>query len=360
MKILYRYVLRQFIATQFFALFALCIIFVIVNLLESLDKFLDNNTPFVALMQYYIFYLPEIIELLMPVSMLLAALFTIGNLSTRNEITAMKSGGMSLYSLMIPLMTYSIMISAFMLYFNGWVVPAANHNKIQIEQRYLHKQKSGGPIYNLYFRDNPKRNIIMQYYDALMKVGNNVVIEDYSSEITPRLVSRTEARSITWDSTRQEWKLNKAITRTYQNDKVITRFDEISWMKMKITHDQIVQLKRSTDEMNYEEFRDYIDLLEMGGKDVRRQMIEYHGNYAFPFANLIVVLFAVPFASVRKKGGIAVQIAAAMIISFSYLIFQKTSQSIGYSLELDPILTGWTPNIIFITGGLFNLFNTKT
>jgi len=89
-------------------------------------------------------------------------------------------------------------------------------------------------------------------------------------------------------------------------------------------------------------------------------MIEYYGGYAFPLANFIVVLFGAPFASVRRKGGLAIQIGAALILSFAYLVFSKISQTMGYAADINPILAGWGANIIFFIIGLITILKTKT
>ena len=360
MNIIDRYIIRQILATFVFAMFALCIIFVIVNLMESLDEFIDKQATFKVIISYYLYYLPEITKILTPVAMLISVLFTIGKLSNLSEIIAMKSGGMSLYRLITPLLTVSLLISLGQLYFNGWIVPKANHAKFDIEAKYFADKKSGGPIFNLYFRDNPLRNVIIKYYDETNKTGNNIAIEDYSDEKKPRLVKRIEAEKLTWDSSTNKWKLSNGVSRIYNETGIIVKRIENEEINLRIGDKQIKEFKRSTDEMTYPEFKEYLDLLNKGGKDVRKQVIEYYSNYAFPFANIIVVIFGVPFASVKKKGGIAIQIAAAMVISFSYLVFTKLGQSIGYSYMMNPILAGWIANLIFLGIGLINLFKTKT
>jgi lipopolysaccharide export system permease protein len=360
MTLLDKYILKQLVITLTFSLVALCSIFIIVNLLDNLDEFLDQNASFLTIVKYYIHFLPDILELLIPVAMLISTLFSIGRLSTNNEIIAMKSGGISLYRIMLPVAAFSLALSLFQLYFNGWVVPVANHKKFEIEQKYLNKTAEGGQIFNLYFRDNPTRNVIMQYYDASLKTGNKVTIEDYSSQTTPRLIRRIEANKISWDSKDKIWKIYSGIDRTYSDSSINTvRFNSMPFA-LNLTNDQIIQLKRSTEEMNFDELWNYISILRRGGKDVRKQVIEYYGNYAFPFANLIVILFGVPFASVRKKGGLAIQMGAAMIISFLYLVFTKVSQTIGYSSDLNPIFAGWMANLIFFVFALFNLLRTRT
>lgn len=360
MGLLDRYILRQLLITFLFSMVALILIFLVVNFLETLDNFLDKNVSWDKIVLYYIYFLPEIIKILTPVALLVSTLFTVGKLSTQNEIIAIKTGGISLYRIMLPLAIFSILLSFGQLYFNGWIVPKSLQNKFQIEEKYLYKRITGGPIFNLYFRDDPATNVIIQYYDSETKTGNKTTIETYSSEKSPRLVKRIEARKIIWDSVNSDWILLAGLVRDYTNETItMFAFDSLN-ADLNISHDKISQLKRSPEEMNYSELKGYIDILKQGGKDVRQQMIEYYGNFAFPFANFIVVLFGVPFASVRRKGGLAIQIGAALVISFLYLVFTKISQTLGLATELEPILAGWGANIIFFLLGLITIWKTRT
>ncbi|MGA2296735.1 MAG: LptF/LptG family permease [FCB group bacterium] len=360
MTILDRYILKQLILTLLFSLIALSSIFVIVNLMENLDQFIDQHATIIIIIKYYVHFLPEILKLIAPIAMLISTLFSIGKFSNNNEITAMKSGGVSLYRIMIPISAFSIVLCFVQLYFNGWIVPSANEKKLDIEQKYLNKSSSGASINNLYLRDTPNRIIIMQYYDEIAKSGIKISIEDFTSTITPRLVNRIEADKMTWDPSINSWKVFNGIERTYSATGANTRKFDVKPVFLNVTHNQIIELKRSVDEMSFNELRSYIDILKMGGKDVRRQMIDYYGGYAYPFAHLIVVLFGVPFASIRKKGGLAIQIAAVLVITFVYLVFTKVSQTIGYSSDINPILTAWMANILFFLLALFVISRTRT
>jgi lipopolysaccharide export system permease protein len=182
-----------------------------------------------------------------------------------------------------------------------------------------------------------------------LKTGNNVSIETYTDEVTPRLLVRLEAPRIKWIDSSRTWIAESAIIRDYSGESIkLTRLDS-SEVYLLISHHEIEKLKKSVKEMTYDEL-----------KDVRQETIEYYGNYAFPFANLIVVLFGVPFASVRKKGGIAIQISAALVVSFLYIIFSKVSQTIGFYIDISPILVGWIANLLFLLGSVVVLFKTRT
>lgn len=361
MKIIDRYILKQFIVTLLFSFVALYAIFLIVDMIENLEEFLDNGMNFSQIAMYYIYFFPGILKLLVPVAMLLSTLFTVGRLSGLNEVTAIKTGGVSLYRFMAPLFMLSIIISASHLYFNGWIVPKANIEKNEIEREYMNKNKSVGSIYDLYFRETPTTNLHMKSYNSKRMEGFKVGLEYFEEDGSVRLNKTIEAKKIKWDTVNSNWQFTDAIIRTFEGEELesVERKDTMN-IDLVLTHDKIISLKKSTDEMTLDELEAYLNLLKKGGRNVDLEMTDYYGQYAFPVANIIVVLFGVPFASVKKKGGIAVQIGAALVISFMYLIFTKVSQAIVLGSGLDPLIAGWFANGLFFVVGIVNLIKTKT
>lgn len=358
--IAYRYLIRLYLQILFFSIIALTVIFIIVNMIESLDEFLDNNATTEIIFQYYLNYTPEVIRLVTPISVLIGILFSLGKLSTLNEITALKSGGFSLYQLIIPYILLNLLFSLGLLYFNGWIVPKANEKRFAIERKYLKKEVETRSVFNFFFRDEPTRNVSFQYYDPDDLVGQYLFIEDYTSVSKPRITKRIEAKNFRWDKSSRSWVLYSVLIRNFNEDKpTLETYDSLR-LKLRIQHDQLMKLQRKIEEMTFDELRDYLSLLAQGGKDVRRQMIKYYAGYAFPFSCLILVFFAVPFASIKRRGGIALQIAAAMTFSFLYLFFTEIGQILVYTTSLHPAFGGWIANLVFFVFGLIILFKTRT
>jgi len=173
-------------------------------------------------------------------------------------------------------------------------------------------------------------------------------------------VRRVESNSIRWNEDNRNWTLLQVIERDYEGINVLTKKHDSLHLELNITDDKIGKLKLSPEEMTYDELAEFIEILRSGGRNVTQLQIEYHGNFAYPFANFIVILFGVPFASVKRKGGIAIQIGAALVISFFYILFLKVSQPIAQSFNIEPMLAGWAANIMFFVAGLFVMFKTKT
>ena len=91
MKILDRYLVKQFMQTILFGLLAFTLIFVVIDMMENLDDFLDQNVPTSLILQYYFVFIPEMVRLMTPIAVLLASLFTAGKMANQNELTAIKA-----------------------------------------------------------------------------------------------------------------------------------------------------------------------------------------------------------------------------------------------------------------------------
>ncbi len=349
--ILWWYSVRRFLNTFVFTMVALCVLFVIIDLVDhALEQFLDRNVPLSTVFYYYVVYLPDIAKQLIPVSSLLSALFTVGRMATSNEVTAMRAAGQSFLAYLAPFLLISVIISGGQLWFNGWVVPKANTAKLELERLALSQSRSG-QLNNLRFRDNSTRNVSIEYYDESKRTARNVVVEEFGSATSPRLVWRIEAPSMKWIENRG-WVAERARRRDFgPHGMTITWLDNAP-IPFSIRHDQIVRLQLTLAELTFDEVLDYLNTLKAGGRDTRRNEIDYYAAWAFPFANVVVVLIAVPFASVRRKGGIAVNVAAAMILAFGYIAFSEISKAVGTASAFDPVIVGWSANAIFFVFGL--------
>ncbi len=349
------YVLRQFITTFVFTLIALSLLFVIIDLFENMDKFIDRSVPFPIVVEYYLAYLPFILKLLIPVATLLSALFGVGRLATFNELTAMRAGGQSFLRFLAPFMAISLLISVGQVYFNGWVVPAATTAKFEIERDVLH-ESVGASLFNLAFRESPSRNVIIEYYDHEAHTARNVTIEEFGDPMHPRLEWRMDAMEMHWDTTQLHWRSDSLMLRTFGEKGVTIEWLYNEILPFSIRHTQIVNLQRDPDELTFPETKEYIATLHAGGKDTRDQEIAYYAGWAFPFANLIVVLIAVPFASVRRRGGLAVNVAAAMVLAFVYIAFTEVSQAVGATMDVSAVIVGWSANAIFLCMAFASIF----
>ena len=111
MKKLDLYLLNQFLIVLFLAIIGFVSIFLIVDLIENLDRFMDNNVPKKIVIKYYIYTLPYFLSIGLPMSVLISTVISFGYLVKRNEWTAMKASGISIYRVAIPLVFSGFLLS---------------------------------------------------------------------------------------------------------------------------------------------------------------------------------------------------------------------------------------------------------
>lgn len=353
MKLLDRYIIKQFLVTALFSLAAVLVVFIVIDAMEKLDDFIDKHAGWPIILQYYLFFMPEIIKLIIPVAMLLASLFVTARMSTQNELTAVKSSGTSLYRILVPYITVALLVSVVSVYFNGWIVPYANKKKFTIERTYLHKDVVNASGANIYIQDSPTRILSLGYFDDNRNIASRVSIQDFDPLNPTRMVERVDAITMVWDSTARLWILNKGTRRWFGGGK--ERLEEFPSQSAGLLHfdpDDLRKKQEKPDEMDYYTLQDFIINQQRAGQDVARWLVDFYSKISFPFASVIVVLFGVPFSSVKRRGGVGVQLGISLLICFIYLISMKISQVFGYNGDINPLLTAWLANIGFFAGAV--------
>ncbi|MBP8975286.1 MAG: LptF/LptG family permease [Bacteroidetes bacterium] len=363
MKHIDRYISKQFITSFIFSLLAFIIIFILIDMMEKLDDFIDANAPTNVVVNYYLFFTPEIIKLMTPVAVLLGALFVTGRFSSQNELAAMKASGISLYRYMLPFFIITTVICLLSIYFNGWTVPYANQKRLYIERTHLHRGNKASLKFNLFFQVTPERIMSVNYYDSHTKTASRVSIIDLSKDDPTKIAQRFDAQNMSWkeDSLKSIWVLKNGKIQNFAADTSIRimKFAELPLADLLLTPTDIEKKQLTPDEMNMYELKEFIANQKRVGQDVARWQVEYHFKIAFPFASIIMILFGIPFACNRPRTGAALGFGIAVAVTFLYLGFMKASQVFGYNGDLNPFVTAWLANFIFLGAGIFNLIRVQ-
>lgn len=356
-----RYLLKSFLSAAVFALLTFIVIFIVVNMLEQLDDFMDKGLTVAQVALYYLYFVPDITRLLIPVALLLASLYSIGRLAQQNELTAMKAHGMSIYRLLRPLLIIAAIISIGDVYFDAWIVPRANKMKFALERRELHRNIIAGVQDNLVFRDRPNTMISIAAFDDVRSIAYSVTVVIFDSTVPTRLAERYDAPRVTWDSIRNVWIIDKGMHRVFhamRDSAFVVTALPIPFINS--TPEGLRKRQLRSDEMNFPELGEYLKREKLSGRNVALAEVEYYDKISFPFASFIVVMFGAALAGERRRSGIAVQIGIAMGISFLYIALSRIVQTIGAGTGAPPMLVAWFTNLVFLAAGVVNLFRVQT
>jgi lipopolysaccharide export system permease protein len=345
----------MFLAATLASLASFVVIFIAVDMMEKLDKFIDRKVPWDIVAEYYINFLPQMVSLILPIGLLLGSLFATGKLSQNSEIIAMRSGGMSLYRFMLPYVIIALLASGAAMYMNGWLAPEANARMLTIKREYLKDNIVQNVQMNMHMQNAPGEFLVVGNFNISQGKAERIGLYQFDPSDRTRLIRRVDAKQMSWDSTKKMWRLSGAVERIFGKDstqEIYRTLDEKeSLVKLAFTPKDLRDRQLSTNETSEITIPDLerrIELAKSAGKDVARDEVDYYAKFSMAFSALIVVLFGVPFASQKKRGGLAVQFSVALGIAFIYLAFTKISFTFGYSGEIPPVLTAWLANGLFI------------
>ncbi len=351
MRILDRYIARSFLFTLGFSLFAFISIFLVVDLIENLDKFIDRGTGIDIIGIYYLNFIPFIVVLTLPVAMLLSTLFSLGLLARNFELTAMKANGISLYRIIAPALIIGLFVSAALFFIGDEIVSESNRRKSEIKAEYLDRRslESKAITTDLFVEGSNGAIYYLANYDPNKRVGANILIQRIAGDRVTESIEAEKMRYI-----ESGWIAENGTRRVFMADTATTpntfeRFDKLILTDFDEPPEAFEKLKVSPSDMTFTELKKLIALKKRLGKDVARETVELHLKVSFPLINFIIVMLGAPLASSPRKSGAAVGFAAAIAISFIYFTIIRACQSLGQNHQLPPELAAWLGNILFFS-----------
>lgn len=360
MKILDRYILRKFFGIFLLCLIAFLIIFLIVDVIEKIDKYIKAQMSISEVLTYYLYQLPFFIDIAIPMSLLLASVFTIGTLSKNNELAAIKSSGVSLYRLSTPLLITGALFSIGLFLFEDYILIPATREKIEIEQTRLKGKKGSDKtiLYNITYQDSPNCNIVILKFSTNKNIGNTVTIQYTQNQ---KLAKRIDAQRIIWLPEQKLWRFENFKIRNFGEDgsEIVSQLYSDSLFQLNLDPQDIAQSTIKPETMKYKELKNFIDRLKQSGNDPTRWEVNLHYKLSFPITTFIVILFGLPLAAMKHHKGIGFGAAASLFVIFAYYAFIEFGQILGYKNILPPFLSVWLGNFVFLGIGGYLFYKIR-
>lgn len=346
-----RYIAARFLRALFFSLLVFLAIYVIVDLVEHLDDFIDAQATQGQVIRYYLNYIPYILVLTLPVSMLLATLFSVGTLSKLNELTAMKASGVSLYRMALPLLVLGLLISLASMVFGEAVVPRTNQARWEIRNLEIQKRNPDKQTlsYNLYRQGDGGRVFRFERYDITNRRGYGVLIQVFQGHSVQEVI---RADQMKWEDS--VWVLYIGEERQFGRDDsvAVTTFPERAMSTWTEKPEIFAQSKKDPENMDYFELSELANAKRKSGADATAETVELQMKIAFPFSCFMMVLLGVPIASTPKRAGFARSFGIAVGIGFVYFTFTDVLRSLGKAGDISPFVAAWTMNLTFLAIGI--------
>ena len=359
MKIVDRYLVKEYLRNLLFITLSFLSLFLIIDFFEKIRMFLSNNATFLQMGSYFLLRSPMVISQILPAAVLLASLITCGYLSRHSEITAMKANGISLYRIAIPILTIAALTSLLVFFLSEWVTPHTNDKAENIRLVEVQRRPSMGSFKQdqIWYRGQ-KGIYNFRLFDARTGTLQGITIHYLDRQMN--LYMRLDAEKGEWKE--GHWLFHNVLVTRFPDGEfpVLTRIiQQVADLPEKPADFQVVQ--KDVEVMGYFELKRYIRKLQSEGYDATRYVVDLHGKIAFPFVSIILAVIGISFSlRSERSGGIAQGIGAGLIIGFSYWLVYAFGLSLGRSGTLPPLVAAWSANILFCTAAAILVPRVKT
>lgn len=360
--------LDRYIAREFASIFAICLaslvlIWLIMDLGNKIGDFGDSDHILRTILVFYAARSPAVLLLLMPYSLLLSLLYSLGKFSSSREIIAMVQSGRSIVRITLPLIVAGIFFSLLSLGLNYHWAPIAEGSVDEI----LAEAGGNKPVHatNVIFR-NPtnlrlwKIGAFPQDYHMGEALSD---VEVTTSRPDKTLESRLRAKSASWNRVNHQWTFEKPVVGRFTADQP-TVFEPLNgplvidnWSE---TPFQLIKPGLSAAFLGIPDLTTWLQSNANNHQSANAApyLTQWHYRWALPFTCLVTVLLATPLAVHFSRRGPGGGILLAVILSGLLLLATSISMALGESGTLKPIHAAWLPNVAFAALGLY-LFHRR-
>lgn len=357
LKLIDAYILRKFFNLSVFIMFAGIAIFLAVDLIENLDKFIDREVGWDYIAKYYLYYIPYIMYLILPVTVLLTTLFSLGGMANANEIIALKASGVSMYRILLVLCIPAFFLSLFTLGFGETVVPYFNKQRMDIYRHQVKKipKSSTTRRGRIYLLDGSDRLVHIGHFNGETRAAFNVSVQIAKDHT---LLSRVDAKRMIY--TKDHWILYDAVRRDFKGDSLtVEKIQVFDWRELSFIPEDLFKLQSKPEEMNYWELRDYVNKLINTGANAKRWRVDLQDKLATPFSAFIIVIFGIPIAVKKRRSGLMVGFGISLLVTFFYFGATNSGKILGYKGIFDPVTAAWAGHVIFGAAGIISVLTAR-
>ncbi len=362
MKTIIRYIIWEILKVFAVILVAIVIFIMISLLMDELQMLLRHKPPASLIINYFFLKTPFLAAQALPFSMLLSILYVFSQLGRFNELTAIKSVGISYTRLITPILFLSFLISILAIVANETIVSRSYEKASYIREVLIEKKQQSGieAGYDIARFGKNGRIFYMNYFDGLIGIMKGVTIIDLNPDFTIRY--RLDAK----EGKRENgvWIITDGIERNFERNREVSvkTFKSLK-LSSEASPQELVKSAGTDPEsmlaINIFRLKKLIKALKESGMKYTEESVAFHLKLAFPFATFILALLGVsiPFILPQQRSIInaALGFLFTVIASFFYMGFVTIGLSLGKVSVMPPWVAAWIANFVFSALGIYFL-----
>ena len=357
MKILDWYILKRYLFTFFMMLLLFIPIGITVHLAEKIGKILENEVPLSEVLLYFLDFTIYFAHLLFPLFLFLSVIWFTSKLANNTEVIAFLSSGVSFSRFLRPYMIGAFIVSILAIVLGLFLAPKASEGFNDFSYKYLKKGRSAVENTNVFRQINDNEIIYVSSFDVKNSNGRNFTLEHFEENKLKYKITANNIRYLEEDTL---YRLTNYVKRTIgEND------DELEIIRRKDTLfdfdvDDLIPVIYAAETKMYGDLKQFIAKEEArGSSNVGRFKLVLYRKWSLPVSVFILTIIAVAVSSIKRRGGMGVNLAVGICIAMVFVFFDKIFGVMAEQSDFPPLVAVWFPNIIFGILAAYLLYNAK-
>jgi len=357
MKLIDKYILKRYLATFTVMLLLFIPIGIVIDVSEKVNKMIEKKVPIGSILVYYGDFTVYFANLLFPIFLFLSVIWFTSKLANNTEIIAILSSGISYQRFLKPYFIGATLISIFALLMGFFLVPKASKGFNDFRYQNLKGNTQTRETSDIFKQIGKGEFIYVSNYNYLSKTGFNFVYEKFNDHV---LEYKIEANRIKYDEETKKYSLFTYTKRTIGelNDTLESSDKEI--IAFNFDPDDLTPVVYVAETMTIGELYDFIQKEKAkGSANISAYLVVYYKKFSLPVSAFILTIIAVAVSSMKRRGGMGMNLAIGIVIAFTFIFFDKVFGTMAEKSSISPLLAVWFPNIVFGILAFYLLRNAK-
>lgn len=357
MKILDWYILKRYLLTFTMLLLLFIPIMITVHLAEKIGKILENEVPLKEVLVYFLDFTVYFTFLLFPLFLFISVIWFTSKLANNTEVIAFLSSGVSFTRFLRPYLMGATVVALFSLLLGMVLAPRASEGFNNFSYKYLKKGKSAVDNTDVFRQINENEIIYVSRFDIKNQTGSNFTLEHFEGNQLKYKISANRIKYIEEDSL---YRLTNYVKRDIgQNEdelEVISQKDTLFNFEV----NDLIPVIYAAETKMYGELKQFIEKEEArGSSNVGRFKLVLYRKWSLPVSVFILTIIAVAVSSIKRRGGMGVNLAVGICIAMVFVFFDKIFGVMAEQSDFPPLVAVWFPNTLFGILAIYLLYKAK-
>ncbi|WP_400081331.1 LptF/LptG family permease [Winogradskyella sp. R77965] len=328
-----------------------------VDLAEKVGKMLENKAPFGDVTAYYLDFTVYFANLLFPLFLFLSVIWFTSKLANNTEIVAFLSSGVSFSRFLRPYLIGSSIVAVFALFLGMYLAPIASQGFNEFRFKYLKKNKQVQKTRDVYQQINDNDYIFVSNFSTSTQVGRNFTYEHFEGNELKYKIFASSIRYVEEDSSYQ---LTKYLKRSFENGIETVEKENKKNLNLPFELEDLTPVSYAAETKPYSELLRFIEAeKKRGSPNIGRYEVVKQKKWSLPVSIFILTIIAVAVSSVKRRGGMGVNLAFGIAIAMIYVFFDKIFGVMAEQSNFPAVIAVWFPNFIFGILAIYLLQNAK-